>query len=365
MSRSHELDFGDVPDIFRLMKSIFSHAERIQDLSLEASEVDILTGFASMFMPHFRDHFVNLNHLVVAVHPYDDVPDILIKAFSASPLRGIEIYSPGDRYCLQRLPYANLTDIAISTTDVLVATKIVSDFPSLRRAKFALRPKKLPESISLHSLTHMHSLDITVQPWNYSDDSYSDFINLLTCPALTYLALGLSEYSDGPIPVSGTFPQAVASFAKRSPQIQTFRLMFTTFDDEELLMILEQMTEVVVFDFVQTPFVSGTLMKEIGFGRVMPKLNDLRIAWYAEKFDWEAWLDMVSSRWALKEQALGSVYLRLWQNEVPRYVRDWVREMQLAGRAVKILSVHTETEEIYRYAQPDKGKGKGKEINGI
>ncbi|KAK7037609.1 hypothetical protein VNI00_010822 [Paramarasmius palmivorus] len=185
---------------------------------------------------------------------------------------------------------------------------------------------------------------------HYSHNDYTNFINLLNCPALTSLTFGMPVDFRSVImkPNMMYFRQALTAFVKRSPGIRSFYLGYTEFDDEDVFGILKEMRELVLLSVAMTKSLNTWFMEVLGVGWPVPKLKELRLDWYSKGFDWDAWREMLLCRWTMK-CSLGSAYLEIRRGCVPEDVRNWVRDRQQEGKAVRILCKHDATLEFYRY----------------
>ncbi|KAK7032571.1 hypothetical protein VNI00_012980 [Paramarasmius palmivorus] len=338
MNQSSNLDLDQVPEAWRIMKCIIGHATRVRELSLCLPTAnDNGDAFATSFMPAFRHRFGNLAHLVVYTHRND--PYVVLNAFTASPLRSIEIRDSSTTYDAQKhhFPCSRLTNVVIEDTNLTLATEVLSKSLSLRSARLDLRQNTpLPFNTSQCLLTNLSDLDLEITVDRFIRDIDVSFVNLLAFPALVSLSFTMLKARDSTVlPEKPAFSQAFIRFVKRSPKVQTFRLAWTYFNDEEMLMVLKEMQELTIFEFgVHGSFNGGLLIKELGEGRVAPKLKELKVRWFAGEIDWEVWKEMIHRRW-LAEPPLRSVYLKVGAYfSVPESVQSWVQDMQLKGRAV-------------------------------
>ncbi|KAK7037618.1 hypothetical protein VNI00_010832 [Paramarasmius palmivorus] len=330
---------------FRLLKTIFDHAGRIQQLTLSGAREEFFT----VLMPTFRDQFSNINRLALynntmtATNGLSTFSDARIQSIE---LRGVKLTS---EHCI---PCSHLTSIIIDDIDLTLLIRVLAaNSSSLQHADVFVCDFSIPDNIPIPTLPNLHTLNITAKetprsPFTFFYHSSSaNFLHQFACPALdTFSFQDVYELSK-----QSTFVHALASFLARSPHLRYLRLGGTLFKEEELFMLIDGIPTLSILDL----FYSGTTRFMDDLATHISGLKDLRIHTADKKFDWDTFRGMVTALWEGQEPPrLQSVYLSTYRVSVPDDIIVWVRDMQIEGRAIRIYIDRDGHYEFFKYRLP-------------
>ncbi|KAK7037610.1 hypothetical protein VNI00_010823 [Paramarasmius palmivorus] len=333
---------GDVS--FRLLKTIFDHAGRIQRLTLSGAREQFFT----ILMPTFRDQFSDIRRLglnkntLTATNGLSTFSDARIQSIE---LRGVTLTS---EHCI---PCSHLTSIIIDDIDLTLLVGVLAGNSSLQHADVSICNFSLPDNIPVPTLPDLNTLNITAKdtprsPFTFSyHSSFANFLHQLTCPTLdTFSFQDVYELSK-----QSTFVHALASFLARSPHLRYFRLGGTSFKEDELFMLIDGIPTISILDLSY----SGTTRFMDDLATHISGLKDLRIHTANKRFDWDTFRGMVTALWERQESPrLQSVYLSTYRVSVPDDIIIWVRDMQIEGRAIRIYIDRDGRYEFFKYRLP-------------